>query len=865
MQASSGTSVRALDRPIVERPRLTRLLDRANARIVLLTAPAGYGKTTLARQWLRGRRHAWYACTAASSDVAGLAAGIADQIVAILPELERPLQMHLRVAAQAPDQLEYLVEVMVEHLEFWPDDTVLAVDDYHLIARSSASEALLASIIERTRISLLITARQRPSWASARAVLYGDLYELDQAALSITRAEAAKFLTGKAAAIARELAAISRGWPAILSLASHADPRLLPRRSAPLPSWIGKFIQDELLSTMSSDGLYAAVTLSSIENWEPSLLAAIDGHEWASLLLEEMTSHGLVVTALDPDKATRELHPLVRAYLLGIQFPHKAERIARALVSVLISAGRWDDAFAVSMRSAQMDLAEDVLRHALHPLLLAGRQATVERWAGQLARSTATPLLDLCKAEIASRSGAFLEAESLATHAASCAPTDEWIKTHAQLIAGRSAHLSHHDMRAAEYFLSASALAPNPDLRREAQWGLFVASSATGRASNTALRELLESETDTSPKNRLRHATAAYALGRAQASMFEALEFLELAAPITHKVRDPLVLTSFLHAHSSTLAMAARYRRSLEVLDRAISIARSYRIMFALSHLYVTQAVAQGGLRLFDAARVSLHQARDASRDPTAKRFVELNATAAEARICLMEGDAERGLALSRDRWSDVPDSAMRAELQATSALALAVTGDSSGSQRAIREARAHSSSIEPVSLCLACEAALASQQGADSREVVLERFRQVVAMNALDSIVVAYRSTPSMLSILVTPENQLPAFLELIDCADDISIAEIAGIHRAPPRYPLAKPRPYSLTSKENEVCDLLVIGLSNRELASRLFITEATVKLHLRHIYAKLGAKNRTEAVIKLLRERPLGSSEDHQRVGR
>ena len=49
-------------RRIIKRPRLTRLLDEANARLVLLVAPAGYGKTTLARQWLaEGRRqHAWY-------------------------------------------------------------------------------------------------------------------------------------------------------------------------------------------------------------------------------------------------------------------------------------------------------------------------------------------------------------------------------------------------------------------------------------------------------------------------------------------------------------------------------------------------------------------------------------------------------------------------------------------------------------------------------------------------------------------------------------------------------------------------------------------------------------------------------------
>src|SRR5438132_11222009 len=65
-------------RHIIKRPRLTRLLDETSARVILLVAPAGYGKTTLAQEWLSGRRNsAWWAATSMSADVATLAAGIA--------------------------------------------------------------------------------------------------------------------------------------------------------------------------------------------------------------------------------------------------------------------------------------------------------------------------------------------------------------------------------------------------------------------------------------------------------------------------------------------------------------------------------------------------------------------------------------------------------------------------------------------------------------------------------------------------------------------------------------------------------------------------------------------------------------------
>ncbi|MEO5576246.1 MAG: hypothetical protein ABIR67_05045, partial [Gaiellaceae bacterium] len=70
-----ATKPKIRGRRIIERPRLTRLLDESQGRIKMLVAPAGYGKTTLARQWLEGKRAVWYTATPASVDVAALAAG----------------------------------------------------------------------------------------------------------------------------------------------------------------------------------------------------------------------------------------------------------------------------------------------------------------------------------------------------------------------------------------------------------------------------------------------------------------------------------------------------------------------------------------------------------------------------------------------------------------------------------------------------------------------------------------------------------------------------------------------------------------------------------------------------------------------
>lgn len=57
-------------------------------------------------------------------------------------------------------------------------------------------------------------------------------------------------------------------------------------------------------------------------------------------------------------------------------------------------------------------------------------------------------------------------------------------------------------------------------------------------------------------------------------------------------------------------------------------------------------------------------------------------------------------------------------------------------------------------------------------------------------------------------------------------------------------------LTSRELEILQLIVKGLANKEIASSLFISEATVKTHLKTLFNKLGVNLRTEAAIEAVR---------------
>jgi DNA-binding CsgD family transcriptional regulator len=59
------------------------------------------------------------------------------------------------------------------------------------------------------------------------------------------------------------------------------------------------------------------------------------------------------------------------------------------------------------------------------------------------------------------------------------------------------------------------------------------------------------------------------------------------------------------------------------------------------------------------------------------------------------------------------------------------------------------------------------------------------------------------------------------------------------------ARQRELTITPRELEILGLIAEGLSNREIAGRLFVSENTVKTHSRRLFDKLGAQRRTQAV--------------------
>ncbi|HEV3480604.1 MAG TPA: hypothetical protein VG144_14315, partial [Gaiellaceae bacterium] len=169
-------------RRIIRRPRLTGMLDESSAQVRLLIAPAGYGKTTLAREWLREpkRRAVSYRGGPATADVAALAAGIAEASSEIIPEAGRRMRERLRATGHPEEDVDILAELFAEDVQEWPDDAWLAFDDYQFAMESVASERFMDLLAQQTPIQMIITSRRRPSWATARRILYGEILEIDR-------------------------------------------------------------------------------------------------------------------------------------------------------------------------------------------------------------------------------------------------------------------------------------------------------------------------------------------------------------------------------------------------------------------------------------------------------------------------------------------------------------------------------------------------------------------------------------------------------------------------------------------------------------------------------------------------------------
>src|SRR6266498_5325089 len=245
---------------LLPRSHLIGRLEQATSRdVVLVSTPAGFGKTTLLASWANSteRPLTWLSLDPDDNDpgrfwryivaaVERVHKGIGEQALSLLN-------------ASAHPTLKAIVTALLNELAARPDELVLVLDDYHLI-ESPAVHDSLAFLLEHLspNLHLVISSRSDPPIPLARFRARGQLAELRAADLRFTFEEAAAFLRSVWGLNLPEqsIAALetrTEGWVtglqlAALSLRGASDPARLIQGFTGSNRYILDYLTEEVLA-----------------------------------------------------------------------------------------------------------------------------------------------------------------------------------------------------------------------------------------------------------------------------------------------------------------------------------------------------------------------------------------------------------------------------------------------------------------------------------------------------------------------------------------------------------------------------------------------------------------------------------------
>jgi len=478
----------------------------------------------------------------------------------------------------------------------------------------------------------------------------------------------------------------------------------------------------------------------------------------------------------------------------------------------------------------------------LQVMLVAARIPTVRSWVnlGRTMRIDA-PIMDLAEAEISFHEGRRQVSEDLAMRAARRLPQGHFMLSRAHYIAGMSAHLAHANRRARTHCDRAFNNALSLSSKRDAVWGQLNVALDLNQPDADELLEKLINLDDGSAISELRLAIARCQVAVRRGDLKNCGKYFASAENVVDRVSEPHARSSFYMMKSAFLAIQGRYPAALEAARRCESYAKDSRLAFALPYAKRVRAIAELGLRNFSrCGNLTDALERHAVRDENV--FLLLEAQLIRARLLVSQGLHGRAMEALRHPPARFPFEAERAEFLATLALANACAGNGKVALQLAAKARSLSSSVE-VRVLDKCVRGITdlSISAPGAREHATEAFLVASSVGNIDSYVTAYRGYPALLHSAAAQEALWEGLSKVLTDARDWNLIKGTALHSSSKRE-----QPRRLSRREREVLELVAQGLANKEIAATLFISEATVKVHMRHIFEKLSVRTRTEAAV-------------------
>ncbi len=420
-----GTKLRAPSprRQLVPRERLD-VEFRANPttmpRLVLVSAPAGYGKTTLLTQWLSPRgaedrdagrrpqalRVAWLSLDAGDAHLRVFLTHLVAALQAASPEVGAEALALMDTERTLP--VEDVVASLVNDLDALAGATAVALDDYHVIDDPGIHHAV-AFLLDHLppRVTVVITTRADPPLPLSRLRARGELLEVRAADLRFTAEEADVFLNrimglGLAPAQVAALENRTEGWVAGLQLAALSVRGLTPAGSGqPAPEGIAAFVEaftgsnrfvldyllEEVLATQPADVHSFLLDTSVLDQLTGPLCDALTNGSDGQRLLETLERGNLFLVPLDDQRQWFRYQHLfadaLRARLLA-EGPGRVRSLHRAASAWHAEHGSMDDAISHALAAGDGEHVADLLELALPEARQRRQDRTLRAWLNAL-------------------------------------------------------------------------------------------------------------------------------------------------------------------------------------------------------------------------------------------------------------------------------------------------------------------------------------------------------------------------------------------------------------------------------------------------------------------------------------------------
>jgi LuxR family maltose regulon positive regulatory protein len=385
---------------LVARPRLRALLDRGvESKLTLVSAPAGFGKTTLLTEWVTAspgpRSVAWLSLDAGDHDPVAFWTSVTRALSGAASEIGAG-SLPLLQAARPP--VDAVVAALLDELAEVPHEVVLVLDDFHL-ADSPEVQRSVSDLVDQLppQAHLLLGTRADPAFPLARLRARGELAEIRARDLRFSDDEVAAYLGSVpgltlSAADVTTLAGRTEGWVAALQLAALSmrgrdDAAGFVAGFAGDDRYIVDYLVEEVLQRQPQAVRDFLLRSSILERLTGALCDAVTGQDGGAAMLEALDRANLFVVPLDDRRRWYRYHhlfaDLLRARLADEQPDQEAELHRRAS-AWYAEVGDPDAAIRHALAAHDVERAAALVELAVPALRRDRRDAALRAWVEML-------------------------------------------------------------------------------------------------------------------------------------------------------------------------------------------------------------------------------------------------------------------------------------------------------------------------------------------------------------------------------------------------------------------------------------------------------------------------------------------------